>query len=607
MASQTTITVTPSAYTALGTGPLLVAALNAPVLISVSDAQPSAGSAGFVLLPGEPKEIKASANVWASSVAGPASLTYGPLSGPSMSNISGLAAVLANGGWQILGDKPSCQDHASPITLSSFKPGAPPYTVRWRIRAMFASHHIVLVFGNWGDPASGILGAAGRNRVRIYAAIQKMGASGYTDASGDQVPVTFGGSRFGEIPHNGPLYSDPIPFEVAQNEVFFVNHARFTPGPNCPVNVHTGVAGGTGAGGLNNGEGWVAGNLVDSPASITQTADQWNFSGGPVAVLGFSASPQKTVALIGDSICVGLNDGGIEAYRGGYLYRLMRNYTVQTLNSAIEQNTIANFPFVQCAQGGILASQFATRLNSWKSMRIAEMASTIIFEFGTNDVYSGTSLAAMQANLLKIANWFIARGKKFIACTLLPRTNTSDGWQTISGQSFQNSGYETVRQNYNAWLRDGSASGFIAQAGGSSAADIFDAAAAVEVNSSGVLTLNGGYWPAALPGPNFTGAITSAPSVGGFTDTSITGTDTYRGHTVRFTSGAQNNAVANINYHTSGGAVTFVDALAGAPAVGDTYVILDAYTGRDGTHPSALGHMTIANYLNTPANLAKIV
>ncbi len=526
---------------------------------------------------------------------------------PALNAVQGLPTALANGGWQILGDKPCCQDMATPITLSTFKPGAPPYTVRWRVRAMFPASHIVLVFGNWGDQPTGVLGKPGRHRVRVYAALQKMGAGGYTDATGDQVPVTFGGNRFGEIPQNGPLFSDPVPFEVADNEVFFINHARFTAGPNCQVNVHTGVVGGTGAGGLNNGEGWIAGNYVDSPASITQTADQWNYSGGPAAVLGFSPQPQATVALVGDSICVGLNDGGIEYSRGGYLYRLMRNYTVQTLNSTIERNTIANFPFVHCAQGGILASQFANRLSSWKSMKIAEMATTVIFEYGTNDIYSGTSLATLQSNLITIASWFISRAKKFIVCTILPRTASSDGWQTVSGQSFQNASFEAVRQNYNSWLRDPSANGFVAQAGGYNVADIFDAAAAVEVNSSGTPSLNGGFWPAALPGPRFTGSVTGAPSTGAFTDTTITGTDTYRGYTARFTSGSQINRVANIAYHTSAGAVTLVDALPGAPSVGDTYVICNCYTGNDGTHPSALGHMTIANYLNTPANLAKII
>jgi hypothetical protein len=78
MASTQSITVTPAAFSSLGQGPLLVEALNAPILIAISDSQPSAGSSGLVILPGGLKEIKVQANIWASTQAPSASLVYAP-------------------------------------------------------------------------------------------------------------------------------------------------------------------------------------------------------------------------------------------------------------------------------------------------------------------------------------------------------------------------------------------------------------------------------------------------------------------------------------------------------------------------------------------------
>jgi hypothetical protein len=156
---------------------------------------------------------------------------------------------------------------------------------------------------------------------------------------------------------------------------------------------------------------------------------------------------------------------------------------------------------------------------------------------------------------------------------------------------------ETIRTGYNSWLRDPGPNGFVAQAGGSSVADVFDVAAPIEVNSSGVPALNGGFWPAALSASVFSGSITNSPTTSSFIDSSQTAPNgTYRGYALKMTSGAASGQLVPILSQNSGGAYVLGVPLSTAPSVGDTYVIPDVYT-REGLHPTSLGHMTIANAL----------
>jgi hypothetical protein len=521
-------------------------------------------------------------------------------------------------------------------TLNSIKSTAIVcFTNRVRHRALFAATHIVLVYGNWSKQ-NVLPECPGNNRVRFKASLQKFGSS-YTDESQPTVAVTFNGQRFGECAPDGLLFSDPIAFDVAKSEAFFVRTATYVAGQKYYVTTALGCGGGTGPGTLGNGEGSIAGDYVDSPISggaintIGPFFDSYAPTGGPIAVLGFSSVPQKSCAIVGDSISAGLNDFGyLYGSPGGYLFRLLRNFQAQIITPALEQTTAANFPFVHVSQAGQLAGNFVVRGKSYKSMRLAELCTTVLWEYGVNDLLGGfTSLSQMQSNLFTATSFFTSRGKKFIACTLLPVTTSTDNFQTAGNQTV--SAYETQRIQYNNWLRDATASGFVAQANAPGLVDYLDAALGIEVNPNGTplaLGVNnqqatsgasaGGCWAPAASTSIVASTVSGTPGQFGFTDNqaAVTGLtqDQYRGYCIRFTSGAAAGQTAVIAYHTAAPAVvfTFGNALNNAPSVGDSYVLYNpntfatAATGQ-GVHPTSLGHMAIANYLASNGALAKVI
>lgn len=85
-----------------------------------------------------------------------------------------------------------------------------------------------------------------------------------------------------------------------------------------------------------------------------------------------------------------------------------------------------------------------------------------------------------------------------------------------SGGTISRLTQEQVRVGYNDWLRDTSASGAIAQSNGT-IAGVFDISSKIEVNSSNVITLNGGLWLATNTTdgvhPNATGHSTMRTAV----------------------------------------------------------------------------------------------
>lgn len=590
-----------------------------------------------------------------------------PSAPPSVSSVPGLATMIANDGFQVLTDRPINISGFGPLPLSSARSGClRGYTVRIRQRALFAATHIKLVFGNYTSD-NALTETPNHNPIEYRACLQKFGASA-TDYTPARIPVTFNnGSQFGTVQPDGMLFSDPIGFEVGANEIFYIWVYPAVAGNGWYVTSGLSTMGFSGlAGCIANGEGYnfedivLSGNLASNSNLSAAT--------GPIAVLGLNPAPQRTVAIAGDSIATGTGDAGSYSQCGGWPMRLMINQQAMQLTAANAVSQLPNFSYVWMARGGLTAASFAARQNSYKQVKLAEMATNILWEYGTNDLSIG--LPAMQANALAVARWFIHRGKKFIAATLLPKTTSTDNFLTIANQTV--TGSESVRTGYNSWLRDASANGFISWASGLSGpawapstsyptigaivqsaggvyavtsvgtsassgsglsgsgmgivdgtvvwrqllpitglVDFVDAAATVEVNAAGVPTLNGGFWPAPPTPADYTGSVTAGSSNSQFTDSALGNTiDQWRGYNVRMTSGvgASGSAMApGINLNSTGSNnIVLANSLPGVPAIGDTYAIYRPYS-QEGTHPSAYGHSQIANGLNVLTVLAKFI
>lgn len=473
---------------------------------------------------------------------------------------------------------------------NAFTVNGPSQGSRMNVIPSVSSSHIVLAFANISN-ANNLGEWTGDTTVKVTASLEALATGGVSSETGLRVVATFNGLRYGEMAPGAILYSDPIPFDAVAGNPFFVRTNMQTPGSNLMVPVGFAAQGGTGAGGSNNGDGVSVFAAIAQGTMVTSSISPQTYPGA-VAVLGYTGAYTPTAAILGDSIMAGVGDEGFGRNDGGYLVRALTGQT----SIKYVYPTNPKIPFVRLARSGETLASFLTNASgsafsqptfSTVRSKLANLASTIMFEYGTNDL--GSSLDTMKTNYVTAANSFLRRGKRFVGCTLLPKTTSTDTWMTAANQTV--SANEADRVAFNTWLRDGT---FAAATINPSNCAIFDGAAAVEVNASNVLTLNGGRWKGEANGgtPAATGTLTSGSTTTTINDTTNAWTqDQWRGYSLIMTSGAATGTAHTILSNTA--TAINLGGLLGTPATGDSYQIVRVYT-KDGGHPSSTGHAAIA-------------
>lgn len=477
---------------------------------------------------------------------------------------------------------------------NAFTLAGPSRSSRMSVIPTKSSSHIVLAFANISN-ANNLGEWPGDCTVRVSAALEYLSSSGVTSETGVRVGATFGSRKHGEMAPGAVLFSDPIPFDAVAGTQFFVRINMQTAGSSLMMPVGFSPQGGTGPGGLNNGEGVSTQAAIVNGTISTATVGTQTYP-GPVAILGYVDGAVPTAAILGDSIMAGVGDEGYGRNDGGYLVRALSGQT----GIKYVFPTTPLVPFIRLARSGETLASFLTNASgsafgaqTFSSVRsaIADLASTILFEYGTNDL--GGTLATIKANYVQAANSFLRRGKNFVGCTLLPKTTSTDGWMTATNQTVGAS--ESDRVAFNTWLRDGT---FAAATIAPAKCAVFDGAAAVEVNASNVLTLNGGRWKAEANGgtPAASGTLTSGSTTILLNDTTKAWTqDQWRGYSLVMTSGADAGQCNTILSNTA--TALNLGGLTSTPATGDAYQIVRTYT-KDGGHPTSTGHAAIAMTFN---------
>jgi hypothetical protein len=303
----------------------------------------------------------------------------------------------------------------------------------------------------------------------------------------------------------------------------------------------------------------------------------------PLAVLGRPLNGViPSIALGGDSIMEGTGDPDTN---GGNVLGFGRRGLADL------------YPHVHIAKGGEKTIHFQNFTPATYS-RIRRMAALsgcthAIFNYGTNDM-STLTLAQTKANILEIAKALIAKGIKVYWCPILPKTSSTDGWATVANQTV--TAQESLRLSINAWLRDTSASGFVAQAGGGSKAGIIEICSVVEVNASNVLTLDGGFWKA----PNAT-ADSGTATAGGSTTLTDSGkiwtVNQWAGYYVYCLSGTNAGDSAAYIVSNTSTQLTVNSAFAANPDNTTHYAIVSTPFTIDGTHPTTYAHIAMGSYI----------
>ncbi len=206
-----------------------------------------------------------------------------------------------------------------------------------------------------------------------------------------------------------------------------------------------GVGGYTDAGSNNSGEAYVAGrDYLSVPYSS-------NGSNGvsavaPNLVLGMASDGQyhPSVIVIGDSIAAGTGDKGFGyAGTGGFLGRALMGQT--GLYYALGQTPTVGWATLAC--GGETQAQFANFNTGGKRWSVLGYATSVIDEYGANDIYNAvTGAAGWYVNAQTIYN--ICAGLKvwYFRTTIIPFVASSDGYQTVANQSIPSSGHTVAEE-----------------------------------------------------------------------------------------------------------------------------------------------------------------
>lgn len=279
---------------------------------------------------------------------------------------------------------------------------------------------IRLVFHNWNGAVNSE--GAGPNALVITAGVE---------IAGTTYPVTFRGTTSITLDIDGLVVSDPVPCDgLSGDTVWSRVHAV---GTTIRATRSTDGTGGEGT------------DAVVTDKSTTGTISGAGNAYSPAAIIGVPARGvvRKWAAVVGDSIPAGQGDDANNSY-------LKRSLTT------------ASIPFLDLARSSEALITGMGTLSASKRRRQIASAAHIVFigSYADNDISTGTSLAATQTLFLAAANAFASRNARSIkgggvlTQTLIPRTTSSDNFQTTANQTVITG--EAVRLTYNAWIRDGS-------------------------------------------------------------------------------------------------------------------------------------------------------
>lgn len=400
--------------------------------------------------------------------------------------------------------------------------------------------------------------------------------------------LTYNGRTDGTVDPGGFLQSDPLPVSVSAGEVIYVR--TFVISGSWHYTHYSLVAGGAG--------GVVATTDLTAPGSAAVPDSAFGAMFAPAVIVGRPVSKVPAVLVVGTSIAAGGNDHpSTTSWQG-------RNVTAPQLHGGgfLNRALYGKAGLINAAVPGSTAQSFVADSGNFRRMAFARNCSTMIDEYGRNDISGGRTLAQLQAD--KITSWRmgVARGLRVIQTTVTPKTNSSDGWRTTSGQTVPSVSQETVRVGFNDWIRDGaplvSAENLIPAATGTPNAlragqpghplfGYWEIADKVET------ARNSGLWK---PWTNTRSVNDAAMAAGGNGLTSATAgfTNADLGRAV-FLAGAGASAgdyysiIQKINSATSANpnlnGTTAVTV--GLATIGDSFTL-------DGTHPSPYGHTQMA-------------
>lgn len=244
--------------------------------------------------------------------------------------------------------------------------------------------------------------------------------------------ATFGGAYRATVTNSATptdsarwALSDPIPVTIPKGAT---------------IRVYTVVAAGSKimrGGAAQNGYRTATPGDLTIPGSATIPASPYDNEGivGPVGIRAKTRPALVAVAGLGDSITEGGADANYGKGGGGYYARALRLAGLPGINFGVWADGFSAAPSGDKRYGDNLA-----QCSHWYSA------------YGTNQLHD------IYLKRYAIQYWLgieAMTGVKGAQTTITPKTNSTDGWTTVEGQSIPTPSAETARLGFNAWLLDG--------------------------------------------------------------------------------------------------------------------------------------------------------
>lgn len=393
-----------------------------------------------------------------------------------------------------------------------------------------------------------------------------------------RIAIYYAGQSVMTIARRAAIVCDPVPITWPAGQIRYERTSITTTGGSGNTGRHQIALGGSTGFGTNSGEGSSAADIV---MGATASSENTNQAYSSILMLGktVDGTIARSLANIGDSTGAGTDDQTFGSNAGGWPSRSAASWPGSNVCIAGEK-----------LQNAVDPNTFYTR------EKIVFWHTDVLDSYLINDVIQSRTVGQMQADVLAMAYSRMSIGQNYIKATCLPLTDSTNGWFDVAGQTVRAN--EANRLAINTWLRDTSATGFVAQANAqvsgipnAGVARVIDPCSFYEVNASNVLTLNGGFIQSAQSAVLFSRTATSATTTV-ITDSGATYTvNALRGYVVHILSGTGAGQVRSIQQNT---ATTITTGLSWTttPDATSVYRIYDGNT-TDGTHPSTGGHTRI--------------
>lgn len=253
-------------------------------------------------------------------------------------------------------------------------------------------------------------------------------ACSVTTPDGVLHPATFGGAHSYSMINQDQVHAitDPIAVSLPAGSVIVVRTWY-------PDGVHPSSALGL----VRTKRAMTAGD-VTLGGSLAPDAASYSASHHPLAIHGVAPSSTRSVLIRGDSIA------------HGYSGVTDDDQLVTPIGSHIQ------YALEQAGHCYVNAAYWATTTWDWGPLRQTAIGGTYthaICEYGSNNLGAGRTGLQVAADLIGCATGMHAQAPDVYQTTINCRSNSTDGWTTIAGQTMWSA--EPERAVLNAWMRDG--------------------------------------------------------------------------------------------------------------------------------------------------------